>query len=140
MKFYTATTTINASADTIWNILTDAPRYPEWEPWAEKLEGTIALGQKIKAFSKLNPGRAFPAKVTRFDVGKRMEWTGGMPLGLFKGVRSFTLNPTSTGQIKFTLREEFTGPLLPFIGGTIPDMTEAFNDFVNGLKSHAESA
>ena len=69
-----------------------------------------------------------------------MEWTGGMPFGLFKGVRSFTLTPTSTGQIEFTLREEFTGPLLPLIGGTIPDMTEAFNDFVNGLKSHAESA
>ena len=73
MIFFTATANINASAETIWAILTDAKRYPEWDPWADKIEGTIAPGETIKAFSKLSPGRAFPAKVTGFDVGKRME-------------------------------------------------------------------
>lgn len=140
MKFYTATTNINASADTIWKILTDGARYPEWEPWADKIEGTIAPGETIKAFSKLSPGRAFPAKVTHFDVGKRMEWTGGMPLGLFRGVRSFNLQPESDGTITFTLREEFTGLLLPLLGRTIPDMSQAFNDFAQGLKTRAEAS
>ena len=32
MKEFSATTTINASTDIIWAILTDASRYPEWDP------------------------------------------------------------------------------------------------------------
>ncbi|MEM7111400.1 MAG: SRPBCC domain-containing protein [Chloroflexota bacterium] len=140
MIFFTATANIQASAETIWAILTDGERYPEWDPWADKIEGTIAPGETIKAFSKLSPGRAFPAKVTGFDVGKRMEWTGGMPLGLFKGVRSFVLKPEVDGTITFTLREEFTGLLLPLIGRTLPDMTQAFNDFARGLKGRAEGS
>ena len=54
-------------------------------------------GEKIKVVSGANPGRAFPVKVTEFTPGQRMTWTGGMPLGLFKGVRTFTLAPGTDG-------------------------------------------
>ena len=33
-----------------------------------------------------------------------------MPLGLFKGVRTFTLAPGTDGSTRFTMREEYTGP------------------------------
>jgi hypothetical protein len=39
----------------------------------------------------LNPKRAFPVTVKEFSPGERMVWSGGMPLGLFRGVRTFTL-------------------------------------------------
>jgi len=38
------------------------------------------------------------------------------------------------------LQEVFSGPLLPLIGGSIPDMTEAFQGFVAGLKKRAEAS
>jgi hypothetical protein len=63
-----------------------------------------------------------------------------MPLGLFKGERTFTLSPQSQGATKFTLREEFSGPLLALIGRSIPDMTSTFEQFAAGLKSRAERA
>jgi hypothetical protein len=69
-----------------------------------------------------------------------MTWTGGMPMGLFKGVRTFTLTPKGDMETEFTLREEFSGPLLPLISGTIPDMTQTFQDFADGLKAQAEKA
>ena len=69
-----------------------------------------------------------------------MTWTGGMPLGLFKGVRTFTLTPQADNSVEFTLREEFSGPLLPLFANSIPDMTQTFQDFVAGLKGHAEHA
>ena len=136
---FSATTTIEASPETIWAILIDAPGYPQWDPGVERIEGRIALGEKIKAFTKLTPGRAFPAKVTEFVPGQKMTWAGGMPLGLFKGVRTFTLTPQENGTIYFTLREVFSGPLLPLIGRTIPDLTTTFQEFAEGLKKHAES-
>jgi hypothetical protein len=138
MKYFTATTNIKAAKETIWKILTDAPNYPTWDPGVIRIEGKIAPGEKITAYSKINPDRAFPSKVTEFVPGQRMAWTGGMPLGLFKGVRTFTLVPKSDGTIDFTLREDYSGLLLPMIGGSIPDLTPSFQDFVTGLKARAE--
>ncbi|MGA7729930.1 MAG: SRPBCC domain-containing protein [Chloroflexia bacterium] len=138
MKEYTATGTINATPEVIWAILTNAAGYPEWDPSAERIEGRIAAGETIKAYTKLAPGRAFPAKITVFEPGKKMMWVGGMPLGLFKGVRTFTLTPKGNNSIEFTIREVFSGPLLPLFGGSLPDMTEPFKQFVAGLKARAE--
>ena len=138
MKEYTATTTINAPPETIWAILTDAAAYPEWDPSAERIEGRIAPGETVKAYTKLSPGRAFPAKINVFEPGRKMVWTGGMPLGLFKGERTFTLTPQGNGAVQFTIREVFSGPLLPLFGGSIPDMTAPFQQFVAGLKERAE--
>ena len=134
MKEYTATTTIKATPEAIWAILTDAAKFPEWDPVADRIEGRIAPGETIKAYTKLSPGRAFPAKVTEFTPGRKMVWSGGMPLGLFKGVRTFTLEPPVNGEVKFTIREVFSGPLLPVFGGSLPDMTTPFQQFVDGLK------
>jgi hypothetical protein len=140
MKAYDATSLIEASPDSIWAILTDAPSYTAWDSGVERVEGRIAPGETIKVFSKVNPGRAFPVKVTEFTLGEQMTWTGGMPLGLFKGVRTFTLAPQGNGTTKFTMREEYGGPLLPLIGRSIPDLGPSFEQFATGLKRRAESA
>lgn len=140
MKEYMATSTIEASPETIWEILTNAPGYPEWDPSVDRIEGTIAAGEKITAYTKLSPGRAFPVTVTEFVPGEKMVWSSGMPLGLFKGERTFTLAPQGNGTIKFTVREVFTGLLLPLIGRSIPNLTSTFEQFTAGLKNQAERA
>jgi hypothetical protein len=76
--------------------------------------------------------------VTEFTPGARMTWSGGMPLGLFKGVRTFTLAPGSDGATRFTMREEYTGPLLPLIWRSMPDLGPSFRQFADGLKARAE--
>ena len=135
---YRASASIAAPPEKVWAVLTDVAKWPEWDPFCEKIEGNLALGNKIKAFTKLSPGRAFPVKVTELDAPKRMEWSGGMPLGLFKGVRTFQLVPSGSGT-EFTLHEKFSGPMLALIGKSIPDMSEAFEKFVHGLKQRSEA-
>jgi hypothetical protein len=138
MKFYQASATIDATPESVWAILTDAPGYPDWDSGIVRVEGRITPGEKIKVISKVNPGRAFPVKVTEFTPARRMAWTGGMPLGLFKGERTFTLSPQGNGATALTVREEYTGPLLPLIWRTIPDLGPSFEQFVTGLKRRAE--
>ena len=140
MKEFSASTNIAASPETIWNLLTDATSYPEWDPGMIRLEGTIAPGQKVTAYTKLSPNQAFPVTVTNFVPNKTMTWTGGMPLGLFKGERTFTLEPQADGTTQFTTREQFSGLLLPIFGRTIPDLSESFQNFAAGLKKRAESS
>lgn len=140
MKAYEATAVIAADPDVIWAILTDAPAYPKWESGVVRVDGTIAPGEKIKVVSEANPGRAFPVRVTELTPSNSMTWSGGMPLGLFKGVRRFTLSPQGDGATKFTMREEYSGPMLPLIWRSMPDLRPSFEKFATGLKAHAEAA
>jgi hypothetical protein len=138
MKAYDATAEIQASPEAICAILTDAPGYQAWDSGIERVDGRIAPGEKLTVRSKANPGRAFPVKVTEFTPGKRMIWSGGMPLGLFRGVRTFTLAPGIDGTTRFTMREEYSGPLLPRIWRSMPDLGPSFRQFATGLKRRAE--
>jgi hypothetical protein len=139
MKTYSATAVIDAPAHTIWEILTNAAGYPSWDPWAVKIEGTIAPGATITAYTKLSP-RAFPVKITAFEPERLMVWEGGLPFGLFTGVRRFALEPQADGAVAFTVGEVFSGPLLPLFARSLPDMTKPFADFVAGLKERAEDS
>ncbi|NNJ08936.1 SRPBCC domain-containing protein [Chloroflexales bacterium ZM16-3] len=138
MKIYSATTTITASAERIWQILTDAQSYPRWDPWAIKIEGAIVANATITTYTKISPNRAFPVKVTEFLPERLMVWRGGMPFGLFTGVRRFVLAPQDNGAVEFTVSEVFSGPLLPLFASSLPDMTQPFADFAAGLKARAE--
>jgi hypothetical protein len=138
MRSYESEATIDASPDAIWAILTDAPAYGAWDSGVDRVEGTIAPGETIKVHSQANPGRAFPVKVSDYRPGERMTWSGGMPLGLFRGVRTFTLEPRDGGPTRFHMREEYTGPLLPLIWRTMPDLGPSFEQFARGLKARAE--
>ena len=139
MKAYEAASTIKAEPAAIWAVLTDAPAYPRWDSGVERVEGRIAPGEKIKLYSEVSPGRAFPLRVTEFVPGRRMVWSGGMPLGLFRGVRTFTLTPAGDGVTDFRVREKFTGPMLPLIWRSMPDLGPSFVRFADGLKARAES-
>lgn len=138
MKAYEVASTINASPDAIWAVLTDGPGYTAWDSGAVRVSGRIAPGEKITVVSKANPERAFPVKVSEFVPGQRMAWSGGMPLGLFKGVRTFTLAPAGNGVTRFSMREEYTGPLLSVMWRSMPDLNPLFQQFANGLKARAE--
>ena len=138
MKSFSTTIDIQASAETVWAILTNVAQYVEWDPTLIKMEGTIALNQQLTIYSKLAPNRAFTPKVVTFEAPNRMVWSSGMPFGLFKGERTFVLTPTQGG-VRFMMNEAFTGPMMAMIGSSIPDMTEPFKQFATALKARAES-
>jgi hypothetical protein len=138
VRIFDARTSILATPERIWSILTDARRYPEWNPTVTKIDGQIAPGERVTLHVTINPGRAFPVTVAEFEPPRRMVWRGGMPLGLFVGERTFTLTPQPDGSVEFRMRETFTGLLAPLIGRTIPDMQPAFEAFAAALKREAE--
>jgi uncharacterized protein YndB with AHSA1/START domain len=138
MKYFEARSNIKASPQTVWRVLTAGERFPQWDSGIERFEGTIAPGATVKLYVKANPGRAFPLKVTELTPNRRMVFSGGMPLGLFRGVRTYTLDPDAAGGTDFHMREEYTGPLLGMIWKSIPDLGPSFQQFADGLKSEAE--
>jgi hypothetical protein len=139
MKSFATSIMIRARPEAIWALLVDAAVYPQWNSTVDKIEGRIAAGAKVTVHAKA-AGRAFPLRVSEFVPPQRMIWTGGMPLGLFTGRRTFTLTPAAGGEVAFAMREEFGGLLAPMITRSIPDLQPMFDRFAADLKRQAERA
>ena len=101
------------------------------------VDGRIAAGETITIRSKAAPGRAFPVKVTMFDPPRTMVFSGGLPLGLFKGVRTYRLTQVGQGT-RFEMREEYSGPLVALMWRSMPDLGPSFGQFATGLKARVE--
>ena len=138
-KRYTTSTTIDAPPDRIWDLLTNAEAWPSWNTTILSIEGPIVVGEKVKLRVKLNPKRTFALTVVEMSPPTKMIWADGMPFGLFTGTRTYTIEPADDATV-FEMTEVYTGLLSSLICRTIPDMTEAFDEFAAGLRSAAESS
>ena len=140
MRYYEATSTIAASPAAVWAVLSDGARWAAWDSGVDAVEGRIALGETMKIRTQAAPGRTFPVKVTVLEPPMRLQFSGGMPLGLFRGVRNYVLSPAANGGgTTFHMREEYTGLLLGLIWRSIPDLGPSFDRFARGLKVRVES-
>lgn len=140
MRYYEASSMIDSTPEEVWAVLSDGANWMAWDSGVDAVEGRIELGGTIKIRSQVAPGRTFPVKVTTFDPPARLQFSGGMPLGLFRGVRTYKVSPSADGATTFLLREEYTGPLLPLIWRSMPDLSPSFERFAQGLKQRVESA
>ncbi|MGZ5384419.1 MAG: SRPBCC family protein [Acidimicrobiia bacterium] len=130
---------IEATPEVIWDLLTEASAYLDWNPAVVGIEGEIREGETIKLTSSVNPERQFSLKVSEVEPPHHMVWWDGMPLGLFRGTRRFDVARRGDGSSEFEMGEGYTGLMAPLITRSIPDMTDSFEEFADGLKVAAES-
>ena len=127
---------IRAPAARIWSLLTDADGFPRWNSTVSRVEGQIREGERLRLHV---PGtdRTFTPTVSGLVPDKRMTWTGGFS-PVFKGVRTFELRPCDDGSTQFAMEERFSGLMLPFVKGSMPDFGPVFERYANDLKVEAE--
>src|SRR5882757_9479069 len=112
MKEYTTSYHIAAAPARVWAVLVDAARYGDWNPEIVAIDGNIGPGQRITAHVRLGSGKVQKVglRVTALDAPHLMEWTGGLPFGLFVGRRTFTVDSAASG-CEFRLHLEMFGLL-----------------------------
>lgn len=134
---------IAAAREDVWRILADAPGYAGWAPGMH-LEGAIAEGARVRVATEGGPLAESATDNARVRVSgvrapETMTWTGGMPLRLLRGVRTFRLDPAGPGCTRFTMREEMAGPIA-WLAMTLPGGgLTTFDRFAAALKDHAEA-
>lgn len=124
---------INAPAEAIWGLLTNAEHFEKWNSTVISFSGDIALGKKIKLRSTLAPERTFTLKVKAFEPNTRLQWGDAM------GNRVYTLTPNENGTT-FHMQEKIGGPLFPLFAKMIPPFDESFERFTQDLKVAAEAS
>src|SRR5581483_2139189 len=93
-----ATATIGASPEQIWEILTDLRRYHTWHPGLELLHGLGSEGLepgvvlRLRADRGRQTEREFDVTVTEVARPTALAWEGGDP-EVFFGRHRFTLTP-----------------------------------------------
>ncbi len=140
MKQYTSSARIQAAPEALWAILTDSAGYCRWNPEISRVDGRIALGEQIRAYVVLHGGKVQPVtvRITELEAGHHMVWTGGLPLGLFTGRRTFSIRPCDGGVTEFTMQVHFGGPLSSLIARSLGDRQPDIDALVAGLKKWAE--
>jgi hypothetical protein len=118
-------------------VLPGGTPWPSWDSGVGGAGGQAAPGEKITIRSQAGPGRAFPVKVTDFDPPARLRFSGGMPLGLFRGMRTFEVSSAGNGGTALRVREDYTGLLPGLIWRSMPDLGPSSGRFAQGLKRRA---
>jgi len=129
---------IRAGAEAVWRLLTDAANFPRWNSTVTGIDGQIREGERLRLRV---PGtdRTFTPSVSGVVPAERMTWTGGFA-PLFKGVRTFELKRRPDGSTDFSMKERFSGLMLPLLRGSLPDFGPVFARYADDLKREAERA
>ena len=140
MKIISAATEIGAPPMTVWAILTDLGRYPEWNPLFREASGEIAVGNLITLRS-VHPanGRMMTVrpKIVVVEPGVELRWSAGLP-GIIGGEHSFALTPRNGGTL-LVQSESFRGLLAPFSRRTMAHTSSGFRELNEALKKRVEA-
>jgi hypothetical protein len=135
---------IQASAELVWQLLTDFAGFPRWNPFIRRVSGRAVAGERLEVTIQPSGARGmtFRPTVLKAEPCRELRWAGhfGVP-GLFDGEHIFTLEPRGTNRIQFVQREIFTGLLVPiFARGLDIDTQRGFEEMNVALKLRAEQA
>jgi hypothetical protein len=127
---------IQADAQLVWGLLTDAKGFPRWNSTVTRIEGEIREGKRIRLHV---PGttRTFTPRVSGVVPAQRMIWSDGFN-PVFKGVRTFELKPGPDRSTDFLMQEHFSGLVFALVKGKLPDFRPIFETYASDLKREAE--
>ena len=119
-------------------MLSDVGSWRDWDSGVDRVEGRVALGERITIYATMIRGRPFEVTVTELRPEEAMRWRGGLPFGLAVIERTYSLVRQDDGSTVVTVREDHTGPLAFLLDRTTPDLNPSFRQFCAGLKATAE--
>lgn len=132
---------IESSADTVWKILTDFERYPEWNPFMKSISGEQRVGAKLRIAIQPVGASGMTFKPTVLDIkeNRELHWLGKLLVsGIFDGEHSLVIEPIEANKIRFVNSEKFTGILVSLFSGTLDGTEKGFELMNKALKERAE--
>lgn len=135
---------IQASDERVWQLLTDFPRFPHWNPFLRRANGELKPGARLEVYMQPSgaKGMTFRPTILKVDPKRELRWLGHLFIpGLFDGEHIFTLEPLEANRVRFVQRERFTGILVPLLAHMLEtDTRRGFEEMNQALKVQAEQS
>jgi hypothetical protein len=134
---------IDASAESVWRILTDFSSYPQWNPFIRRISGELATGERLEV--RLEPpesrGIILRPAVLNAEPNHQLRWLGHLFVpGLFDGEHSLSIQPLEENRVRFVHREAFKGLLVPLFARSLDNNTRrGFEEMNRALQERAEA-
>ncbi|HMS70689.1 MAG TPA: SRPBCC domain-containing protein [Saprospiraceae bacterium] len=128
---------IQASPESVWEVLTSFEAYKDWNPFIKSIKGDAVVGKTITvSFGKMT----FKPIVLVYDKNQKFEWVGHLFFkGIFDGKHTFELRDNGDGTTTLLQSETFKGVLVPFLGKMLRDEVPAnFKSMNEALKKRVE--
>lgn len=126
--------TLAAPVDRIWELLTDCPLYPQWNPLFPRAAGRLETGGRLEIQVKL-PGMepfTITPEVVSVEAPSCVCWRHTLLFaGLFSWRYCFELEASAAEQVSFVQRSTFGGVLAPLftlaLGALLKDSLAELN-------------
>jgi hypothetical protein len=138
MRSFEASVRVDAAPDVVWEVVTDVGSWRDWDSGVDRVEGRVALGERITIHATMIRTRPFSVTVTELRPHEAMRWLAGLPFGLAVIERTYHLDAQDDGGTVLTIRQDHSGPLAFVFDRTTPDLNPSFRQFCAGLKTVAE--
>jgi hypothetical protein len=135
---FEAAARIDASPEQVWALLVDVGSWRDWDSGVDRVDGRVALGERLTLYATMIRSRPFHVTVTELRPREAMRWRGGLPFGLAVIERTYSLDKQEDGGTLLTVREDHSGLLAGLLGRSTPDLNPSFRHFCEGLKALAE--
>jgi hypothetical protein len=132
---------INASAEKVWQVLTDFESFPKWNPFVIKVLGQPKEGEQLEIEVQLPESRLlkFTPLILKAEPNKELRWVGTMSLGSFRGEHFYQIEALSENKVRFIHGEHFSGWMVPLIWAMVGKQTQKGYLIMNeALKKEAE--
>jgi hypothetical protein len=144
MKQISAAIEICASAEQVWQILTDFAAFPEWNPFIREISGELNVGGKLDVYLRPSGqrGMRFRPVVLVAEPARELRWLGrlwGIPK-LFDGEHSLVIERLEPNRIRFVQQEVFNGVFVPLLSSTLSGAERGFVEMNEALKARAEAS
>jgi hypothetical protein len=133
---------IAAPAAEVWGILTDFPRYQEWNPFITEIKCEGSVGGPLELRLSLPEGRdhRLKARLLRLEADHELRYRAHLLFpGLFDGEHFLRVQALAAKRTRFVQGENFTGVLLRFSGRTLTQVARGFDYMNEALKRRAEA-
>ncbi|MEO0563545.1 MAG: SRPBCC domain-containing protein, partial [Chloroflexota bacterium] len=114
-RVYSSSVDIDATAEQIWDIVTDFESYQTWNPLLTNVVGELVVDGELTVSPAFIPTDV-KATVTKVDKPHHFEWEDHVPLNLLTPVFSVQLLPLDENRTRVIISESFTGPLVSVLG------------------------
>ena len=135
------TVEINAPADTVWEVLTDLPRYREWNPFVVECESSLKPGEPINMKVKLGDKlQAANEVMLEFQPKNRFAYRmKPFPLGGLSSFRSHDLQSAGPNRTRYVSHFELRGWMMPLVRGLMgKHLQNGFAGMTEGVRERAE--
>lgn len=142
MKSIETSIIINAPATEVWETLIDFSKYPQWNPFIQKIAGNPVSGALLEVDIQ-PPGQqkmTFRPTVLVSEANQEFRWRGKTFIkGLFDGEHYFQLTPVDAQRTRLDQGEYFSGLLSGVIFAKIGLSTKhGFEAMNTALKKRVE--